>query len=300
MTWFKVDDSFHSHPKVLAADPAALGLWVVAGAWCSANLTDGRVPDHVLPRLIPGSDELARRLVEVRLWKRVKGGYQFHDWADYNPRSESVKEERSAARERMRNLRAKRRTAANTAANNAEKTGRPTESEIGHPREETDGANQETPGQPEDCSGEQGANVRELFVTPTRPDPTRTSYGSNKSVSAASGAAPKRATRIPDDFAVTDDMKTWFAANCPGVDGPREHDKFVDHFTGAAGSKGVKADWPATWRNWMRRAADDLNGRRSPATTGANRHVDSMPREQRRARNPFANAVRSSQTGATA
>lgn len=90
MTWFKVDDSFHSHPKVLATNPAALGLWVVAGSWCSANLTDGFVPDHVLHRLIPGSTELARTLVAEGLWKRTKGGHRFHDWRVYQPTGEEA------------------------------------------------------------------------------------------------------------------------------------------------------------------------------------------------------------------
>lgn len=84
MTWFKVDDKAHSNSKfrkVLAEDPAALALWVVAGSWSSDNLTDGFVPDHQLPWLIPaGSAELALTLVTARLWRRVKGGYQFHQW----------------------------------------------------------------------------------------------------------------------------------------------------------------------------------------------------------------------------
>lgn len=141
MTWFKVDDSFHSHPKVLAADAAALGLWVVAGAWCSANLTDGFVPDYAIPRLLPDAAQLADKLVTCRLWKRTKGGYQFHDWGDYNPNSSDVQKERDAARERMRNLRAKRKGA----------------------------------GQPGKRSPEQPANVRENFAgsSQPRPDPTR-------------------------------------------------------------------------------------------------------------------------------
>ncbi len=85
MTWFKIDDSFHSHPKVLATQPAALGLWVVAGAWSSANLTDGFVPDHALPRLLPDAATLAKELVTAGLWTRTRGGYRFHDWAEYNP-----------------------------------------------------------------------------------------------------------------------------------------------------------------------------------------------------------------------
>ncbi|HEX6970236.1 MAG TPA: hypothetical protein VF174_15685 [Micromonosporaceae bacterium] len=91
MTWFRVDDRFHSHPKVLATEPAALGLWVVAGAWSSANLLDGFVPDQALPRLLPGSEMLAEKLVTAGLWRRIRGGYQFHDWTDYNPTAEQVR-----------------------------------------------------------------------------------------------------------------------------------------------------------------------------------------------------------------
>lgn len=97
MTWFKVDDSFHSHPKVMAASPAALGLWVVAGSWAGMNLTEGHVPSHVLPRLMPKAERLARELVAVGLWDRVETGFVFHDWTSYNPtRLEAV-----AARDRQ-------------------------------------------------------------------------------------------------------------------------------------------------------------------------------------------------------
>ncbi len=91
MTWFKVDDSFHAHPKVLATDADALGLWVVAGAWSSSHLTDGFVPDHVLSRLLPDSDKLARKLATAGLWRRVRGGYQFHDWNAYNPSANDIR-----------------------------------------------------------------------------------------------------------------------------------------------------------------------------------------------------------------
>lgn len=112
MTWFKVDDSFHAHPKVFATDADALGLWVVAGAWSSANLTDGFVPDHALLRLLPDSDKLARKLVIAGLWRKVRGGHRFHDWNDFNPKREDVEQERKTARERMRRLRRERRQAA--------------------------------------------------------------------------------------------------------------------------------------------------------------------------------------------
>jgi hypothetical protein len=92
--WFKVDDSFHAHPKVLATDADALGLWVVAGAWSSSHLTDGFVPDHALPRLLPGSADLCRKLVAAGLWRKVRGGYQFHDWSDFQPSAKDVREMR--------------------------------------------------------------------------------------------------------------------------------------------------------------------------------------------------------------
>ena len=94
MTWFKVDDSFHSHPKVMAAGPAALGLWLIAGTWSCANLTDGFVPDYVLPRLAADAEELARTLVAVGLWRRAKGGHRFHDWDIYQRSREEVLDER--------------------------------------------------------------------------------------------------------------------------------------------------------------------------------------------------------------
>lgn len=148
MSWFKVDDSFHSHPKVLATEPAALGLWVVAAAWCSANLTDGFVPDYALSRLLTDAPTLAEKLAATGLWKRAKGGYRFHDWLDYNPTAKSVKAERESARERMQKLRAERK------------------------------ANQETAGRSIDSSGEQQPNVRDLFGG-SSGSPTRTRSSSS-------------------------------------------------------------------------------------------------------------------------
>ncbi|MET9262358.1 hypothetical protein [Amycolatopsis sp. NPDC004079] len=107
--WFKVDDGFNSHPKALAAGAAAIGLWTLAGSWSSANLTDGFVPDYVLPRLDADGPAYAEKLAAVGLWRRTRGGFLFHDWADYNPNSDDAQRKRKAARERMRNLRAQRR-----------------------------------------------------------------------------------------------------------------------------------------------------------------------------------------------
>lgn len=69
---------------------------------------------------------------------------------------------------------------------------------------------------------------------------------------------PKRASRIPDDFEITDDMRRWAIEQGAGaIQVERETEKFLDYWRAAPGSKGVKLDWPATWRNWIRRGVDD-------------------------------------------
>lgn len=86
--------------------------------------------------------------------------------------------------------------------------------------------------------------------------------------------APKRGTRIPDDFAqtrVTPEMVSWARKEFPHVDGRTETEAFVDHFRAAPGQKGVKADWEATWRNWIRRAAQQ------PHRAAPPRHLAPVP-----------------------
>lgn len=71
------------------------------------------------------------------------------------------------------------------------------------------------------------------------------------------GGKQARGTRLPAKFEVTDEMKEWFRVHCPNVENPRRHhEAFCDHWAAAAGQRGVKADWIATWRNWMRKEQD--------------------------------------------
>lgn len=104
MPWFRVDDGFHSHPKVLATSLAARGLWATAGSWSSDHLTDGVVPDHVLASL-GGTPELAAELVTAGLWRRKRGAYAFHDFLSKNPSREAVENDRRQAAERQKRRR---------------------------------------------------------------------------------------------------------------------------------------------------------------------------------------------------
>lgn len=107
MGWFKVDDQMATHVKALSAGNKALGLWVRAGAWSCANLTDGLVPELAIG-MLGGDEDDVTSLVDAGLWRRVGGGVEFHDWSEYQPTAESERERRDAARERMRAIRAKR------------------------------------------------------------------------------------------------------------------------------------------------------------------------------------------------
>jgi hypothetical protein len=108
MTWFKVDDGLHSHPKAFRAGTAALGLWVRAGSWSASQLTDGFVPDDVVRMY--GTPSMAKALVAAELWTKTEGGYQFHQWSDEGrqPTRDKVLAEKAASRDRVRRYRDRR------------------------------------------------------------------------------------------------------------------------------------------------------------------------------------------------
>ena len=111
MPFFQVDDQFHSHPKTAWLSDGAVALWTRAGSHCAAYLTDGFVDDAAVRRL-GGKKRAIDELLTIRpphaspLWIRVEGGYQFHDWDQYQPTAEEVKQNRRKARERMKTVRA--------------------------------------------------------------------------------------------------------------------------------------------------------------------------------------------------
>lgn len=108
MPWFRLDDSFDSHPKVMAAGNEAVGLFVRCGTYCARHLTDGFIPENIA--LLYGSPELVETLVRTKLWRRARGGWRMPDYLAYNPSAQTVDNERAAKTERQKRWReAKRR-----------------------------------------------------------------------------------------------------------------------------------------------------------------------------------------------
>lgn len=113
-----------------------------------------------------------------------------------------------------------------------------------------------TPGFGCDLDQTQGKVWGSVSVPPTpapAPAPLLLLQEEDKSSSlgAPDKSDAKRGTRIPDDFEVTEKMQQWARENVPSVDTRFETQRFINHWTAASGSKAVKRDWVATWRNWM-------------------------------------------------
>lgn len=128
MTWARFDDQFWSHPKVLRAGNEAVGVFVRMVCYCNAHLTDGVVPGDTF-RLIAGRRHPAVRtaLLTAGLATSVTGlhaGYtpasecgddpdalSIHDFLDWNPSAEQVREQRSKNTAKVTNWRENKRKA---------------------------------------------------------------------------------------------------------------------------------------------------------------------------------------------
>ena len=118
MAWFKMDDGVVTHPKFAMIGAADMGVWAWGAAWASRELTNGHIPATVLP-LLRGTPENAERLVAAGLWLEVEGGWQYHDWNDYQPAPDEVlalREKRKAAGRRGGKLSAQAKAQANAQA----------------------------------------------------------------------------------------------------------------------------------------------------------------------------------------
>ena len=89
-------------------------------------------------------------------------------------------------------------------------------------------------------------------------DPTHTASDSDSDSTTAraksKSVASPTGSRLPADWVPSDADVEFAKRERPDVDWFKEAEKFRDYWRGQAGAKGRKADWPATWRNWIRRA----------------------------------------------
>lgn len=252
MSWFKVDDKFHGHPKAVeaAAQLAALGLWVLAGSYCSDYPeTDGFVSLQVATRLAGGTNA-AKRLgavlvaakgsSRVGLWVVAEGGWRFHDWGQYQPTAEDVAE-------RLATLSAKRAEAGRKGAvarwqlpmaNDGKRDGKTMAIAISENGKRMAPIPIPIPNLPPPPSGATPTGVaiddenQDWGLAAAAPEPAKASRRKPETDCPASGEDP-----IP--------WLTQWAIPLPSAD--PEVLRFLDHHR-AKGNR--MRDWGAAWRKW--------------------------------------------------
>lgn len=76
-------------------------------------------------------------------------------------------------------------------------------------------------------------------------------------------------SRLPPDWRPSEADIEFAKTKRPDLDWKTEAETFRDYWHGVAGADARKADWPATWRNWIRRAVAPKGGMASPPVAGA-------------------------------
>jgi hypothetical protein len=106
MSWIQIEDNFAYNPKMIKAGPEATVLFIGGLCYANRDLTDGFILKELLPCIapLPNPEELAKKLVDCGLWELRPGGWQIHDYLDYNPSAQEVRAERDEiARRRNQN-----------------------------------------------------------------------------------------------------------------------------------------------------------------------------------------------------
>jgi uncharacterized protein YdaU (DUF1376 family) len=99
----------------------------------------------------------------------------------------------------------------------------------------------------------ESSSVREPSQTPDTRHQTPFNSEEDKSSSSlrVEPRKPRPAKRCPEDFDPGPEGLQWAAEHAPGVDVRAETAKLRDHTFATA-----RSDWLATWRNWIRKAAE--------------------------------------------
>ncbi len=243
MAWFKVDDGFYSSRKVLSIPRderlGCMGVWVIAGAWASKEMTNGRVPLPVLFEFGANLNQI-ERLVSSGLWKRGDGIVEFHDWLEYQPAKEELiqkRKEMSFKRSEAGRIGAEKRWQKDSKRiakkvlplANADFAIEPLQSEV----------NESLAQDGKMANAWQADGKR---IAPTRPDPTPLTIG--KPIVAEKMA--KKATQIPATWQPNETHVEFAKSN--GLNLQIEANQFKDH--AEATGRSMK-NWDAAFRLWL-------------------------------------------------
>jgi len=100
MAWARIETGFRDHPKIVGLSDVAFRTWVLGLLYAVEHLTNGAVP-----RAVAYDRKAASELIAAGLWDTSDGGWQMHDFLEYQPSADQVRSQREAARKRMARLR---------------------------------------------------------------------------------------------------------------------------------------------------------------------------------------------------
>lgn len=297
MPWFRIDDKAHSHPKLIKAGNAALGLWLRCGAYAAQHLTDGIVPGVVAE--LYGTRPQAAKLVKAGLWHEhghdcpsgcpdpAPGDYVFHDFLDDGRNTSRARAE--AERKKARDRQAKHREGAGSAGSgtttpsDAENFASDSSSKKSESASENSEIALEKSQSSDGDAGQSHESRRDTSVTgihaAAAPYPS-SSYGTT-------GAAAEQA-REPEEYRSYDtlaELKTAIAAaglrgvgwdlQASQIEYTRQAmkrvgiDAMVIHAVNSAQSKGLPASASAWIKGW-RSLEPEAQARQLPAAVGSN------------------------------
>ena len=90
---------------------------------------------------------------------------------------------------------------------------------------------------------QQAFNVSSTDVQPTNNQEPITKNQLNKA---------QRGSRLAQDWVLTKSLGEWAQTERPDLDVRLVAEQFKDYWIAQPGQKGLKLDWSATWRNWVR------------------------------------------------
>jgi hypothetical protein len=122
MPWVRFDDEYPENRKIKRLSDSAYRLHSEAIFWCARHLTDGFVPADELDDVtnVRRPAKLLPDLMQRRLWEPVEGGWLIHDYLEYQPSAEKVREEREARKKRQERWLAKKRNGKDASASASE------------------------------------------------------------------------------------------------------------------------------------------------------------------------------------
>ncbi|HEY8590213.1 MAG TPA: hypothetical protein VIL55_11740 [Naasia sp.] len=284
--WAKIATDLPQHPKLAAMeDPAPAGwTWVVAILYSRRHLTDGVIPVAGVLREASVARPVADQLVTAGAWHlpghdcprcpQPPAGHAYvHDYLQHNQSREQVEAAREAGRKAANVRHSRRRSATSEGASYGSHADRTAESvRDAEPPADVDdapsgsGADRTAdrmppasdPEIPADRTADRMRVVSAAHAGPSAEVEVEEEVTTDPpALRAGPPARSTRGARLDPAWRPSPAVREQLAAECPTVDLVAEFRKFTDYWTAIPGAKGRKLDWDATFRNWIRRAAEN-------------------------------------------